>query len=206
MLQARLHVRQDVDIWSLGCVLSEVLTWSVYRPFKLLEYRHQRQKESEIRVGREAGYAFHDSHMKLNTVSEIHSIIKKDCRVYDQLYLGIVELIDNMMQESGSRSNATFSYMKLTQLIKNARREATDTGVRGRPPSLPLSLLPSLPPSAVTTLIDEFPEPRSTKRQFSRNVTPIRRPSDATPLYLDSVWYPYPTHRLFDRSQRSSSN
>ena len=200
MLQAHLQVRQDVDIWSLGCVFSEALTWSVYGGIKLLEYRNQRQEESGKRVGREAGYAFHDGLMKLGTVSEIHSSIKDYCRVNDQLSPGIVELIDNhMMQQTGSRAPAMHLYLNSIRLIENARHKAQDSGVRGQPPSL-------LPPSAATTLVDEFPEPRSTNGNFSRNVTPIKRTSDATPLYSYTVRYPYPIHRLFDRSQRASSN
>ncbi|KAL9131154.1 MAG: hypothetical protein Q9217_000855 [Psora testacea] len=179
-LKAPLHVRQDVDIWSLGCVFSEALTWSVYGRSKLLEYRRRRQEEFKECVGREAGDAFHDGHKKLGTVSEMHSSIKENRRVNDQLSPGIVELIDHhMMQQTGSRPRAGYLYLISIRLVENARREAQDFW----PPS-------PLPPSAATTLVDESPEPRSTNENFPDNVTRIRR---ATSLYSSSTEYQHLT-------------
>ena len=94
---SHLQVTQSVDIWSVGCVLSEVVTWVTEGSTKLQEYRRRRQQEvatkSNISEDR-----FHYNWQVLNTVKELHEDTVQNKRANDHVTSAVVQkLIEGMI-------------------------------------------------------------------------------------------------------------
>ena len=95
-----LQVCQQVDLWSLGCVFSEVATWIVGGWPKVKEYRSRRQQEAAKRLGKDHGEIFHDGHKLLEVVGQSHDSVirssRRDDFVTERVLLGPVA---EMLQE-----------------------------------------------------------------------------------------------------------
>lgn len=128
MLQARLEVGKGVDVFSLGCVFSEVLTWSVYGCNGLLEYRHQRRRDLQRTMGIGAGHAFHDGSRVLAAVVDNHIRLEQNRPIDDHLTTNVIELINDMMADSEQRLTAKHAYQRSMRII----REANDKVLEAR--------------------------------------------------------------------------
>ena len=116
----RLEVKQSVDIWSMGCVFSEVATWVCHGWKRVLEYRKRRQAELK-ELDFECGDFFHNGHSVLNAVSDIHKSIKPSLRRDDNVTAKVLErLVDDMLLYE-SRPNAKFFYEKSEKIIQEAK-------------------------------------------------------------------------------------
>lgn len=78
---AHLRITPAVDIYSIGCVLSEVSVWATYGWKRVVEYRRQRSKEIVRRGLGQGEYVFHFEGKILDTVHNIHKQILGDCTV-----------------------------------------------------------------------------------------------------------------------------
>lgn len=147
MIQARLDVGKSVDIWSLGCVFSEVATWVVHGWNGLQKYRDQRKRDLENILGLGAGDAFHDGSGVLAAVVDNHVRLKQSNRINGHLTPQIIAtLISDMMVESKMRANAKQLYQKAMRMIQRSR-EIVEAKNRSTIPQLPLS---------ATTLVNEI--------------------------------------------------
>ncbi|KAL8859794.1 MAG: hypothetical protein Q9178_003626 [Gyalolechia marmorata] len=114
-----MQVLQFADIWSMGCVLSEVATWITEGNTKLSVYRGRRQTEiskksngSLTNDGR-----FHHHWEVLDSVKEIHAEIKNNSRIYDFITPCVIErLVDGMVRSEPS-NRATAQYLLVTSNI-----------------------------------------------------------------------------------------
>ncbi|KAL9036137.1 MAG: hypothetical protein Q9180_004472 [Flavoplaca navasiana] len=154
-----LLVPQSADIWSMGCVYSEVATWVTEGSAKLLEYRRRRQKE----IAKKLGIAsleedrFHHGSKILETVDEIHDEIKRISRRCDLITPYVIErLVKGMVRPHPySRGTAQFLLDTSSEILEDAKRKPmlsglapnpdrtiSDLGIDVRRQRLPLSLLP----------------------------------------------------------------
>ena len=116
-----LLVKQGVDIWSLGCVFSEIAVWVVYGKRGLSEYRRRRGMETAQIHGFRDGDCFHNGEHVLAIVMEIHRTLARDKRLCDHVTGATVEMVTKeMLIEPDSRTHA----MALNHRIKGILRDA----------------------------------------------------------------------------------
>lgn len=149
--KSNLKVKQDVDIWSMGCVLSEVVTWACQGWNKVVLYRQQRSKEIETLTGQRED-RFHQQWQLLQTVGDIHRDNKENCRRNDEFTPRIIGgLVVEMLQvQSKARPNARYLYEKSRRIIDDICESPNHGPSRATLGSLrrmtPTKMPPQLPP------------------------------------------------------------
>ena len=117
--KCNLRIKQNVDIWSLSCVFSEVATWVNKGWSQLAEYRNRRiQEMEEMNHKREDG--FHDGIKVLKTVEQSHRDIIDTCRANnDPITPEVVNHIvgDMLLFDEKARSEASPMYWKSRRII-----------------------------------------------------------------------------------------
>ena len=131
-------MKQDVDIWSVGCVTSEVVTWASQGSDKVLDYRRRRLEEVHRLTGRREESFHDDSGNLLQTVRDVHDENVKNCRRNDELTKPIIkDLVSEMLLNSDEhRPNAKYLYRKSKRIIKEVLGSFDDITPR-RSPNLP---------------------------------------------------------------------
>ena len=140
-----LEVKQEVDIWSMGCVYSEVTTWVGHGWNKVDEYRRRRRVEFKEKTNTD-GECFHDGDNTLLTVEQIHTETLSNRRVSDHVTPSVLEdLVQDMMIVNGARLSAKFVFEKSKRIINKAKAKVYETphpAIDGGRPQMP----PNLPP------------------------------------------------------------
>lgn len=104
--EARMEVKKSVDIWSLGCVLSEVATWVLRSRQGLEEYRRNRIRVHERM---EPPFAdpgcFHDGELVLPFVVNHHgnlgdAEVRRTC---DFVTIDVTRMVEDMLELEESR-------------------------------------------------------------------------------------------------------
>lgn len=122
-----LEVKQEVDIWSMGCVYSEVTTWVGHGWNKVVEYRRRRRTEFKEKICKD-GECFHDGRNVLDTVKQIHSETLTNRRVNDHVTPSVLEgLVRQMMIVEGSRLPAKFVFEESKRIIQDAKTKLAET-------------------------------------------------------------------------------
>ena len=129
----RLKVKQDVDIWSIGCVYSEVATWVDQGWNKVVEYRRRRLEEMKARTNQSV-HSFHDGFAVLGAVKQIHSDIVQNHRPNDFVTPKVVEkLVTEMLLVRSARPDARYLYDMSRRIVDDAHLELKQV------PSYPVS-------------------------------------------------------------------
>ena len=130
--QCHLQVRQSIDIWSMGCVLSEVAAWVTDGWKKVVEYRRRRKAEVIDKSGPDVE-TFHSGSKILDTVLQIHHHIIEVSRRCDLVTPHVIrELVAGMILiKSDSRGSAQFLYDGAKRIIAAARSEPGDSVTTG---------------------------------------------------------------------------
>src|SRR6266487_1311765 len=97
----RIDVRQNVDIWSLGCVLSEVAVWVVGGPAYLQSYRQERKQETDKIPGFRDGDCFHNGEEVLSSVTAKHCKLPGSIRRGDYITEPILQHLDRSVLIGG---------------------------------------------------------------------------------------------------------
>lgn len=138
--KSRLKVRQDVDIWSIGCVYSEVATWVDQGWNKVVEYRRRRLEEMKERTNQSVD-SFHDGFAVLGAVKQIHSDIVRNHRPNDFVTPKVVEkLVNEMLLVRSARPDARYLYDMSRRIVDDAHLELKQV------PSYPVSPTPARRP------------------------------------------------------------
>ncbi|KAL8751864.1 MAG: hypothetical protein Q9199_006136 [Rusavskia elegans] len=115
-----LQITTAVDIWSLGCVFSEVAVWAQYGWSRVKEYRRKRSREIEgkTRGDIKGEQIFHWDNNILNTVQEAHQAILGNTSTSHLVVREIVEQLIHHMLQYGQRPHANFIFIKAKRIIK----------------------------------------------------------------------------------------
>lgn len=101
-----LNVGPGVDVWSLGCVLSEVATWLVHGKSGLEHYRTLRIETHD--VGFRDSDSFHDGLFVLDSVRAHHGDLRSALQKNgDTITEGILTLVDAMLKPKNERLDAS---------------------------------------------------------------------------------------------------
>ena len=117
---APLKVTQDVDVWSLGCVFSEISVWAHYGWKRVVEYRSRRSGEVEAKGGDKGENIFHFDGNLLDAVESIHHDILGKSHVSDYVTRSILDRLVVDMLQHGTRPSAKLVFEKSKRLIKEA--------------------------------------------------------------------------------------
>jgi hypothetical protein len=138
------------DIWSLGCVLSEAAVWSVLGKGGLAEYRIQRKLATDQLPGLSStadSGCFHDGEKVLDAVFDMHHRVRNDRRQNDTIIVGMLSIIEDMLDDVSSRPNGHRVYARIRNLLhrntalspwpSNFRVSGDSVSPRALPPELP---------------------------------------------------------------------
>ena len=122
MERSQINVKQAVDIWSLGCVFSEVAVWVVHDKDRLEAYRQMRQDETKQVFEFKDGRAFHDGEKVLQSVGIIHKEVLQNIRRSDHVTRSVVEkMITEMLDEVDGRPNTQQLWRKSHHILIDAQ-------------------------------------------------------------------------------------
>ncbi len=120
---APLQITKDVDIWSIGCVFSEVSVWAHYGWKRVVEYRRQRKTEVEDEEGGEGEHVFHFDGSLLNAVNSIHEDMLGKTTAKDHITRLVLDYLVSDMLLHNARPDAKFVFEKSKKLIKDCARK-----------------------------------------------------------------------------------
>ncbi len=150
-----LSVKQNVDIWSIGCVLSEAAIWVVRGLNGLEEYRRRRRLETKKVPNFEEGECFHNGVETLAIVREMHRDLHEEVRRADYITGKACSMVTDMLVPSEGRPNANQLRLKSSRIIGEAndelKRSSTRTSMHSptsplqRPPEVPYDHVPRTP-------------------------------------------------------------
>lgn len=135
---SKLPVSQAIDIWSLGCVFSLAVTWTILGFTGILQFNELRKRtiqrlhdsRRDQNVGDEdpEGDQFHDGHQLLDVVTEWHRYLLGRVRICDTISVQVIDLVDKRMlvTDPRSRINADELCSQLHKIIAGASTETTD--------------------------------------------------------------------------------
>ncbi|KAL9027582.1 MAG: hypothetical protein Q9196_003915 [Gyalolechia fulgens] len=206
--RARLRVPQNAEIWSMGCILSEVATWVTEGMPKVEEYRRRRAEEVHSKAATNEELFFHD-YKVLDAVNQIHEEIKRNRRRADRITDAVIQtLVKGMMIiRHDSRMSVKHSLDRSGQILDEARPTsgqedgAIHTDQKRYPPCMPPGREQMAPHSLSSDQYPELPvrnsfrdrpptEPahemphyasRGKTSELNRNSPEISNPSSAVP-------------------------
>ncbi|KAL8726824.1 MAG: hypothetical protein Q9166_006440 [cf. Caloplaca sp. 2 TL-2023] len=122
--KSRLQVLQNVDIWSMGCIFSEVATWVIEGYPKVLEYRRRRRIEVQRKGGIDEEL-FHWDWKILESVTGILDEIVGNSRPTDHVTARVVQRMVKwmLMEEAHSRTGANQLVEQSNRILAEAREK-----------------------------------------------------------------------------------
>lgn len=125
MESTKVSVPRCVDIWSLGCIYSEVATWIGHGWPRVEQYRIQRQREVERKLSDpNVGDLFHDGEKVLDAVEDSHSSVHESRRIDDFITPRMVsDVISEMLESQRVRLDALQVYSKAQKSLAAAKKE-----------------------------------------------------------------------------------
>ncbi|OCL10566.1 kinase-like protein [Glonium stellatum] len=122
--KSRLKVTQRVDIWSLGCVLSEAAVWVVRGKIGLDKYRRERREEMEQKDPDFTDLGcFHDGTEVLRVVTETHELLREDLPRSDKITEGVLELVQRMLKKVQYRPTAYELVDMVEDTLKKSQKQ-----------------------------------------------------------------------------------
>lgn len=173
----QIYVGPEADVWSLGCVLSEVLVWTILRECGRSDYAQQRSAAIErIEHMHNSGYggSFHTVESRLDVVKAFHEMAVRLAPKDDFITECVSDMILSDMLEVSKDSRLTPDklYHRFTTKIRSRPPPPTTIGSRVRSPAeaAPVTAI-QLPPSVQ----DAHPSTRSPlDAERSRNPENLR--------------------------------
>jgi hypothetical protein len=201
-------VKQNVDIWSFGCILTEAAVWLIHGYPGLQDFRLSRKAAISAIPEMKDGDWFHDGTKVLPIVLETMDSLEKDFRKSDGVTAAILDkLVKVMLDEPEVRYTAKQAHTHALRILP--RPNIAISSVTGPSPKSPESFPPAT--GATPTITDAEPLPvQNTQNGSSSNlIIPSpnheRRSSltlesrsslaaDRSPIRLGSPITPTPSH------------
>ncbi|KAI4172942.1 MAG: hypothetical protein LQ343_003229 [Gyalolechia ehrenbergii] len=160
-----LDIKQGVDIWSMGCVISEIAVWLVHGYQYLLEYRRRRSAEFRRKSADSPTDCFHDGRGSvLDVVKKIHHDLHDNFRSHDDCTGEVLDKLVNRMivAKADARLNARFIHEESKRIIESLEKptqrrliNSTEGGLQWTHLKLP----PILPPGYESMTMSQPYEP-----------------------------------------------
>jgi hypothetical protein len=124
---AKIEVKQNIDVFSLGAVYSEAAVWLVEHiglnahKDGLSQYRRDRRAATKHIPGLVDRDCFHDGENMLPVVGEWHKKLKTETRRHDTITGKVLDMIEEMLFDSSSRPNTITFWKKSQKILQEAR-------------------------------------------------------------------------------------
>lgn len=178
---SRIEVKQNVDVWSLGCIYSEAATWVVQGWKGLQAYRLARLLETSS-MNFDGGDCFHNGEAVLATVINVPEKLKDFIRPSDHVTKPVLELmVREMLEDAVGRPTAIQLWRKASRILREAEKNCTRPNAdqlsrahpkhsikEGSQPSLPSD--PHTPPYSPTTPYQNGPSTQPSSSQKARRI------------------------------------
>ena len=116
--EANISVKQNVDIWSFGCILSEAAVWLVHGYTGLEDYRRKREEALARIPDMKGGDWFHDGKEVLPIVLKTIDDLEDDFRKSDQVTGPILEkMVKNMLDVPEMRLTAKGLHVQARRIL-----------------------------------------------------------------------------------------
>ncbi|KAL9599629.1 MAG: hypothetical protein Q9219_003713 [cf. Caloplaca sp. 3 TL-2023] len=142
-------IQQSFDIWSMGCVISEVAIWLAHGYQYLVEYRRRRSDEFCDGTGEVRKDYFHDRQGGvLSIVNKTHRDLPDSLRRIDVCTKDIVEKLASKMilPNPNARPSAQYIHNEAKIIIERATGSKSTPATRFLTGQAGLKLPPNLPP------------------------------------------------------------
>ncbi|KAL9583434.1 MAG: hypothetical protein Q9212_002699 [Teloschistes hypoglaucus] len=125
--RSRLQVPQSADVFSIGCILSEVVTWVTEGSLQLREYRRRRSEEAYSTSQHTKEALFHSNNSILDTVNHIHEQTLLNRRENDYVTSDVIRrLIKGMLiTDVHARAHASYFLATGSSILVEARKALT---------------------------------------------------------------------------------
>jgi len=124
-----LQAGPEVDIWSCGCVFSEVATWIRCGPGGLASFRRMRSQAHSDPALRGSD-CFHDGLRLLQCIAEHHASLRKHTPPHDLLTEPVLDMIEShMLVDKPHRHDAQTLFWKASQMHHQCRTMRSPTAV-----------------------------------------------------------------------------
>ncbi len=119
------NIGQAVDIWSLGCVFSEVAQWIAHGKKGLHQYRDsRRQFIASVMPSHQDPGCFHDTQKVLKIVKDTHEDLFKHVRIDDFMMRPVIKkMVEEMLYEADGRPTASQLCYKAHKIVEQADKE-----------------------------------------------------------------------------------
>lgn len=137
MERSRLQVPQSADLFSIGCILSEVVTWVTEGSLQLREYRRRRSEEAYSTSQQTKEALFHSKNSILDTVNQIHEQTLLNRRENDYVTSDVIRrLIKGMLiTDVHARAHASYFLTTGSNILDEAREALRRASSREHTPS-----------------------------------------------------------------------
>lgn len=160
-----LQVEPEVDVWSLGCIFSEVATWIIHDWRRVLEYRRQRKTQAAEKLGCDTGEIFHDAQSVLPAIKECHTDIVKSKRHDDVITEKVLQdLVEKMLVQKGQRPDVHTLLRTANSIIEAAKYELQEA-------------TPREDPLAQSSTLMENSQGLARRLDSSHDIDPLQNPS-----------------------------
>ncbi|KAK0102819.1 hypothetical protein ONS95_000980 [Cadophora gregata] len=126
----KLRVKQNIDIWSLGCIFSEAVRWMAEKKLGVINYRRERKVElAQIHSGGEVD-CFHNGTEALETVRRSHQTALNRIRTLqkaDFITEKVVDMIGDMLVETKHRPTAENLWRKQRGIVDAAKKNLRES-------------------------------------------------------------------------------
>jgi hypothetical protein len=127
--QSDITVKQNVDIWSLGCVYSEAARWVAGGYNGIKEYRLERKAETNLIRNFRDGDCFHDGEKALRAVHRSHKKTRESLGRQDHITERAIDImIAEMLGPSAGRPSAMQAWLKSQRILDDAQEELDQGG------------------------------------------------------------------------------
>ena len=117
-----LQVTKAVDMWSIGCVFSEVSVWAHHGWRRVDEYRRRRSTEIEAKGGAAGEHIFHFDGSLLDAVNNIHQDMLAKATVQHFITRSVLDrLVIDMLQHE-SRPYAKLVFERSKRLVRECEK------------------------------------------------------------------------------------
>ena len=120
-----MRVGKQADLWSLGCIFSEIAVWIDGGWGKVKEYRRRRQEEASKVLGSDQGEVFHDGQKVLSIVMESHANVMSSSRKDDFITERVLQgpVADMLKEKPEDRKEVQRLYGQTEEIVRTAKME-----------------------------------------------------------------------------------
>lgn len=184
-------MKQNIDIWSLGCVYSEIIRWLAQGQLGVTEYQRERNEEiRELDQAMGATDCFHNGESALDAVRKSHEISVAQLRKTDLITDHVVHMVGEMLVDADDRQDALRLSRQQSRIVKNAWKK--------------LDEMKKKPLLGLTSISNERTQAPRSQTHPPSNASP-KIPPNIPPEFTSTLHSPIPTH-LQDNAASLSSD